>query len=261
MNINNNESGNHMKIAITDYDGTLKPLKSEVPKSNIEAIQRWRKAGNKFGIATGRNINLLEFELKNYDITLDFAICVNGAVIFDKNKNILHSVKIPPSIIKDFIELPMVKDVDNEMIVCCEWKIFSIRPYAEMPVELIPEIKLNEAAQLKDAVQFGIKFKTADEALNAAAELNKIFPMLNGNPNRNYLDINMRGVDKKYGIEKLIEIMDWTDNQILVIGDDSNDLPMIKHFNGFTVKTAAPFMHEAAVKVYNSVGDMLDNLN
>ena len=247
-----------MKIAITDYDGTLRELKEGiVPKSNVEAIQKWRKAGNKFGIATGRNISMLDFELKNYDITLDFVVCVNGAVVLDRERNILHSVRIPFSIVKDFIKLPIVTDSDNQIIVFCERNVFSIRPYSEMPIELIPKISFDELLQRDDIVQFGIKFKTPEEALKMKEDLPKIFPMLGGNPNRNYLDINMNGVNKKYGISKLLEIMSWQDCPLFVIGDDSNDLPMIKEFNGYTVKTAAPFMHEAAAKVYNSVGDML----
>ncbi len=250
-----------MKIAISDFDGTLKDFNAGVPKLNIEAIHKWRKVGNKFGIATGRNLKMLLFDLKNYDITLDFAICVNGAVIVDGDKDILHSVKIPPSVMENFIKLPMVKDVDNPMIVFCERKIFSIRPYPEMPLALTPEITLEEAAKRDDVVQFGIKFKTADEPVEAIKKLAREFPMLGGNQNRNFLDINISGVNKRYGIEKLIELMSWQDCPFFVIGDDKNDLPMIECFNGYTVKNAAPFMHEAANKVYDTVGDMLlDNL-
>ena len=249
-----------MKIAITDYDGTLRDFKSGVvPQSNIEAIQKWRKAGNKFGIATGRNISMLDFELKNYDITLDFVVCVNGAVVLDKERHILHSVRIPLSIVKEFIKLPLVTDSDNQLIVFCERKIFSIRPYSEMPIELVPKISFEDLLQREDIVQFGIKFKTAEEALKMKEDLPKIFPMLGGNPNRNYLDINMSGVDKKYGISQLLKVMNWQDCPLFVIGDDSNDLPMIEEYKGYTVKTAAPFMHEAAAKVYDSVGDMLLN--
>ena len=247
-----------MKIAITDYDGTLRDLKSGiVPKSNVEAIQQWRKAGNKFGIATGRNINMLDFELKNYDITLDFVICVNGAVVLDKERNILHSVRIPSSIVKEFIRLPLVTNTDYQIIAFCEREIFAIRPYSELPIELVPKIPLDELVKRDDIVQFGIKFKTAEESLKMKDDLPKMFPTLCGNPNRNYLDINMSGVSKKYGISQLLNIMNWQDCPLFVIGDDSNDLPMTKEYKGYTVKTAAPFMHEAAAKVYDSVGDML----
>ena len=246
-----------MKIAISDFDGTLKDFNHGVPKKNIDAIHQWRKAGNKFGLATGRNLKLLELDIKNYDITFDFIICVNGAVIVDRDKNILMSVKIPAQIKKNFFDLPLIKNSNLPMIVFCERIAFSIRPYPEMPIELIPPISFDEVVARDDVVQIGIKFETIDEPVNAIKILNEKLPTLGGNQNRNYLDVNMQGVDKKFGVEKLIEIMNWNDCEIFVIGDDKNDLPMIKHFNGYTVKTAPNFMHESAKKVYNSVGDML----
>ena len=250
-----------MKIAISDFDGTLKDFNNGVPLSNIEAIHKWRKNGNKFGIATGRNLKMLDFDLKNYDITLDFVICVNGAVIANKNREILHSIKIPQATMIEFVNLPMVRDVNNPMIVFCERTVFSIRPYPEMPLELTPEISFEEVIERDDVVQFGIKFESVEEATSARMQLEKSFPILGGNQNRNFLDINMRGVNKKYGVEKLLEIMNWQNHEVLVIGDDKNDLPMIRHYNGFTVKTAAPEVITEAAKVYETVGALLlDNI-
>ena len=250
-----------MKIAISDFDGTLKNFNNGIPSSNVEAIHRWRKAGNKFGIATGRNIKMLDFDLKNYDITLDFVICVNGGVVFNKDKEILNSVKISSEIMKDFVKLPMVRDVSNPMIVFCERTVFSIRPYPGIPLELIPEISFEEVVKREDVVQFGIKFETVEEASAANAQLEKSFPMLGGNQNRNFLDINMRGVNKRYGVDKLLEIMNWQDDEVFVIGDDKNDLPMIRKYKGYTVKNAAPEIQAEATKVYETVGALLlDNI-
>ena len=246
-----------IKIAVTDFDGTLSPFKERIPDENIKAIHKWRSAGNKFGIATGRCLDFIEFDLKNYDITLDFLICVNGAVVFNKNREILHSVTIPIDVMKEFIKLPLVKDSGLPLIVLCERNSYSIRPYPEVPADIVPTLTLEEAAAREDVVQFGIRFETVEDTVKAIAEIQKDFPMLGGNPNRNYLDINIKPVDKKYGIERLLELMHWQDNQIFVIGDDINDLPMIKHFKGFTVKNAAPLVRDAALKIYNSVGEML----
>ncbi len=244
-----------MKIAVSDFDGTLKGFDEMIPKKNIEAIQKWRAAGNKFGLATGRNLKLLEIDIKNYDITFDFIICVNGGVIADEKKEIIHSVKIPSEVRRNFLKT--VKEIKNPMIVFCEKTAYSIRPYPEMPIELIPEITFEEVIKRDDVVQFGIKFENAEEAAKSKEKLEREFSMLGGNQNRQFLDINMRGVNKKYGVEKLLEIKKWENCPIYVIGDDANDLPMISRFNGYTVKNSAQFMHKEAKKIYESVGEML----
>lgn len=251
-----------MKIAVTDFDGTLAPFNTKISRETVEAIQRWRAAGNKFGIATGRALNMLNHELRHYDITTDFLICVNGAVVFDRERNILQSMRIPRPLKQKLLALPLIKDSTYPMICFCERQSFSLRTDdAYMPSEIAPLIDQTDALERDDVVQFGVKFETSDQAASARSEIERLIPELGGNPNRQFLDINVKPVDKKFGVESLLEKMNWLDCEVLAIGDDKNDLPMINAFNGFTVRRAPKFMHEAAQKVYDSVGDMLlDNL-
>lgn len=249
-----------MKIAITDFDGTLKPFDNKIPPSTIEAVQRWRAAGNKFGIATGRELNMLNHDLRHYDITTDFLICVNGAVVFDKDRNILQSIRITRVLKERLLNLPLIRDTDYAMICFCERQSFSLRaPY--VPSEIAPPIGWRDVLERDDVVQIGIRFETPEEATDAQQLIEREIPQLGGNQNRIYLDVNVKPVDKRFGIESLIRLMNWRGDELLVIGDDKNDLPMITTFNGYTVSRAPEFMHAAARKIYDSVGDMLlDNL-
>ena len=118
-----------------------------------------------------------------------------------------------------------------------------------------------DALQLQDVVQVSMKLTTPAEAQQVSDDIHRRFPMLGGNINRSYLDINRSEADKGWGLMRMAQSGNWKDSEILAIGDDKNDLPMIERFGGFTMTTAKPFMKEAAVKVYDSVGQMLlDNL-
>ncbi len=251
-----------MKIAITDFDGTLKPFDTKIPPSTIEAVQRWRAAGNKFGIATGRELNMLNHDLRHYDITTDFLICVNGSVVFDKDRNILQSIRIERRLKERLSELPLIRDSDYAMICFCERQSFSLRADSDyVPTEIAPPIDWRDVIERDDVVQFGIKFRSTEQAEDAQLLIEREIPELGGNRNRIFLDINVKPVDKRFGVESLLEKMTWRGNELFVIGDDKNDLPMISAFNGYTVSRAPEFMHSAARKVYDSVGDMLlDNL-
>ena len=251
-----------MKIAVTDFDGTLKPFDNKIPPSTVEAIHRWRAAGNKFGIATGRELNMLNHDLRHYDITTDFLICVNGAVVFDKDRNILQSIRIERRLKERLLSMPMIRESDYAMICFCERRSFSLRTDSNyVPTEIAPPIDWGEVLERDDVVQFGIKFRSTEEAADAQKLIEREIPELGGNRNRIFLDINVKPVDKRFGVESLIGLMNWGGNELLVIGDDKNDLPMITAFNGYTVERAPEFMREAARKIYGSVGDMLlDNL-
>ena len=65
-------------------------------------------------------------------------------------------------------------------------------------------------------------------------------------------------IRKAAGMTHLLELRRWGEaKEVLVIGDDMNDLPMIRHFNGHAVANAAPEVRDAASSVFLSVGQML----
>ena len=65
-------------------------------------------------------------------------------------------------------------------------------------------------------------------------------------------------MSKAAGMTHLLELRRWGEaKEVLVIGDDMNDLPMIRHFNGHAVANAAPEVRDAASSVFLSVGQML----
>ena len=80
-----------MKIIATDFDGTLN--QNGIGREKREAIAAWRKAGNLFGIVTGRGFRSIYEVIKDTGIGYDFLICNNGAVICDSKLNILTDTK------------------------------------------------------------------------------------------------------------------------------------------------------------------------
>ena len=51
--------------------------------------------------------------------------------------------------------------------------------------------------------------------------------------------------------------MQWQSCPMLVIGDDTNDLPMLQHYHGYTVDRARETIKAQASGVYTDVGAML----
>ena len=43
-----------MKIAASDYDGTLF-RNDEISAADVDGVNKWTAAGNKFGVVTGRD--------------------------------------------------------------------------------------------------------------------------------------------------------------------------------------------------------------
>ena len=80
-----------MKIIATDYDGTLNH--NGIDDKKRSAIMEWRRAGNLFGVVSGRGIKSLLEVIEGKDFEYDFLIANNGAIIFDKELNVLAETR------------------------------------------------------------------------------------------------------------------------------------------------------------------------
>ena len=248
-----------MKIAFSDYDGTLSVPHEGVAAETITAIHEWRSAGNKFGIVTGRDHSLIAMETRAHNIPVDFYICCNGAAIHQPDGTPILSTPLSCAVMKDFFHSEHVCNYTDGMLFFTPERAYTYRLRTDVPPSfLTPLSEIEEALHLKDVVQMGMRFRDRDETLAAFAAIDADFPnVFTGNMNRQFLDLNRAGINKSTGIADFIRHMGWESHELLIIGDDRNDLAMIEEYGGYTVRRAQPFMHEAARAVYDSVGAML----
>ena len=76
--------------------------------------------------------------------------------------------------------------------------------------------------------------------------------------NRGTLDIVARGVSKQTGVEAAAA---WLKaNEVYVIGDDYNDLPMIEGLNGLAMSSGVEAVKAAASRLFDTVDACLDYL-
>ena len=64
-----------MKIIATDFDGTLS-YNGRVSDEDKDAIHRFRAAGNKFGIVTGRDVEAAQWIKPENGLEFDYLITV-----------------------------------------------------------------------------------------------------------------------------------------------------------------------------------------
>ena len=248
-----------MKIACSDYDGTLFSVTAGIPDETLDAIRAWRAVGHKFGIVTGRNHSLIQMEIDAYDIPFDFLICSNGASLHTADGTAFARTPLPHNAMVHLFQSRHIRSYDGGMLFFTPARAYVYRHRDDAPSSHLTTLaRLEDALELNDMVQMGLAFQNQEEPCIAFAEIEADFPnVFTGNINRQYLDLNRKGVNKHQGIADLLRHKNWGDAKLFVIGDDRNDLPMIKAYHGYTVESAQPFMHEAAHAVYASVGAML----
>lgn len=257
-----------MKIAASDYDGTLF-REEKISVEDVEGVKKWRAAGNKFGVVSGRDYGMLMPQLKHYGIESDYAVCNNGGIICKVDGTVLWQGDIPRETLAEIAKESCVQNsfhfafsAADTTYLCHESEGSWIMREAKQWDFQIKNISEDEIKNLPQIHQFSLGYVTAEESFAASEILNKKYgEIIHAYPNRCSLDITPKNVSKRQGIEKLLELMKWNGAEIFAIGDEINDLPMIEAFNGFTVDTARKEIQEKVRKVYGGVGKMLvDNL-
>ncbi|MGX8852663.1 HAD-IIB family hydrolase [Amedibacillus sp. YH-ame10] len=247
-----------MKIVASDYDGTLR-TQEYVDKKDIEMIRKFRKAGNMFGIVTGRSMESIKQEIKNNEIEFDFIVANNGGVIYDREFQKLQCLYMDFHKALDIISY--IKEVD-----CASYVIndgyhrykFSIdeqqvdHKYANMPDQNFREEEVLDNGKIAQLV---ISLNDSELADEIAHHINVHFKgYAVAYVNINCVDIVPAGVSKAEGLYFIENEYHLCHEDIYAIGDSFNDVPMIQEFHGCAVAHARTVIKEQAEAVYASVG-------
>ena len=101
-----------LKVAASDYDGTL--FRNDIITArDAEAIRKWRAAGHKFGVVSGRDHGMLMPQLKHYGVEYDYLACNNGGLISDDQERVLWEARIEPA------TAAMAAGAQNTMPISC----------------------------------------------------------------------------------------------------------------------------------------------
>jgi Cof subfamily protein (haloacid dehalogenase superfamily) len=252
-----------MKIVASDFDGTLFYKDKCVSQDDLDSIARWQTAGNMFGIATGRGLSLIMKRLRQFKVPFDFLVCTNGATIFDAKLQVLSSHPMPVLAMPTLLNEPIVRK-SHYILFFTTREAMIYRPYEEFKNDLkeleIPEINVHDMHQLQDVIQVSLLYSTIEETMQARDILQKKFVnIFHINRNRCFIDITIDGIDKGVGLQEMLQLQHWEKEPLLTIGDDENDLPMLERFYGYTVRSAMPIIRQKVIKVYDSVGSLLDD--
>ena len=255
-----------MKFLASDYDGTLR-LAQQVEPATAARVAQFQNHGHRFGIVTGRALNTIYDEAHHNQIDPDVFICSNGALIADRYKNILDAHWIPFDRACALIEY--LKQSDFESFTFCNGEnsgYHANEHIVQSPRSLERREKffsktIGEAEVLARGRMISLAAWISDRGRMAEmqAEIQERFgDAVESYLNRGTLDIVARGVSKQTGVEQAAA---WLKaDEVYVIGDDYNDLPMIKGLHGFAMSSGVEAVKAAASQLFDTVDDCLDYL-
>lgn len=239
-----------------DIDGTLVSFKTHrVPESTKKAIRELRAKGVKVFVATGRMLAMLGVL---DDIEFDGYITYNGGCCVDGKRNEIFSHPIPVEELKALEEhlkndhFPVSYMRKDGMFVN---ELAKIVTDVAAHVNVEPPVVMPPAEVVKEPVYQLCIYLEDDDKLQHILR-NVLTDCISNRWISWFADVNVRGVTKQLGIDKILEHFGLPLETSMAFGDAGNDIPMIRHAAiGVAMGNASEQAKEAADYVTESVDD------
>ena len=250
------------KLLAIDMDGTFLNDDRNISEQNINAVKRIAREGIKVVVCSGRVPFLLRPILREMPDKQAF-IALNGGIIFDDNNKIIYSAEIDENTVFEVIDM-LRKNFDGIYyhffhgdIACAERFESIIRRYYERNF-LLPRENRMDFRILADSKKYikenKCKIRKMEIYDDSGVILCKIKDKLGNLPGIEVVDsgkfgleITKQGVNKGTALEILAKHYEFSIDECIAIGNDGNDLEMIKKAGlGIAVSNAKDYIRLAA---------------
>lgn len=228
-----------MKLLIADLDGTLYPKKDvKNPNqldANIKAVKRWVAEGNKFAVATARGLHHYPVLRKTLGFDVNFIGGNGAAVRLETGEEVIKTV--PYSIFIDLcrfvldnkINASVATGVHNKWVWsskdCFPIGLNIFRPGVEETIE-VADLDAIDPTEGTDRIQIFVPEADLNSLRSQIEERN--YPVSITTSDTYMIDIGPENSSKGITVMELRDRFGVLPDDIIVVGDSENDIPMFK---------------------------------
>ena len=222
-----------IRLLVSDVDGTLVDKDKNLTPATIDAVARVRAAGIGFSIISARPMSGLRPLLDTLALDGDVA-AFNGGIVFRRDGTIVRHVTIPADAAREAMMLARESEVAT-------WVFTGDRWYADDPdgphtaserraSAQEPEVTDDPDALLDRADKITFVSDDADALHALYARIHTAIGdrATVAQSQTYYLDVTAKQANKGDGIAALADAVGVTLSDTAAIGDQANDLPMLK---------------------------------
>lgn len=244
-------------LLASDLDGTLihwpTPTVSDYDR---EAISKFRKAGNKFVVITGRSYGGAKWGMDVDDFPeIDAMLCLNGAYAMRPDGSEIYDKRTKYTGGREFVEL--IKESGAGYL-----NLDIGQDNYPIDIGQTPEgmkfMPVEELLQIDTFTAFTTGYDTLEKASKASHDISEKFgDMVKPLQNHSSVDMPGKGIDKGSGALFAAETFGIDEDKIYTVGDNLNDMHMIERFHGNAISHAPEALKEKAERTVDYVGDVI----
>lgn len=229
-----------MKILVSDFDNTFYSDIFEYDK-NILAVKRFVEHGNMFVIATSRNLDNLLDDLDGYDVPYSYLICLDGAMIYNKDLEVIDR-----------------KDIDHSVVKLIFDRLDQDRNIHETWIDTGRSYTIDTDVPAGSIVARPLDY---DKACFLLQELLYDFPMIHGYIGEHWMRIYDKSANKGNAVSLLEKYGHFNHDDIYTIGSSMNDLSMLSRYRGYAISNSLDDVKRVCVGEVSSVYELIDMID
>lgn len=225
-----------LKLIASDLDGTLLKNHRWISPANHQALLKAHQAGIKIAIATGRPYQLVKQIRKELPF-VDAFILNNGASIYQPAPGrMVFEKHLDETTVQALIDYANTHAIDLEIHThdalyikgATRWAYFNefIESFSPGTAPILKDILDYHPTQPATKVMFIEPDKTRYEALKSTLQSWQDVSVIQSQ--KAYVDINVKGVSKGDALTAYAELTGISPDQIMAIGDQENDISMLR---------------------------------
>ncbi|WP_108652508.1 Cof-type HAD-IIB family hydrolase [Dongshaea marina] len=219
------------KVVVSDLDGTLFNQAHQISPYTRQVIHQLLDQGYKFILATGRHHQDVQKIRSQLGIDC-FLITSNGAMVHDKQDNLIHTQSIEPKLVAKLLEIERPTGVHANIYRGDEWFVEQESPdLLEFHPDSAFSYQLCDFRSLDKEGTTKLFFSGSHEELLA---LEKVFEAQLGDKLHiafslpTCLEVMAKGVNKGSALEAVLKVKGFKAEQSVAFGDGMNDYEMLK---------------------------------
>lgn len=242
-----------LKLVVSDLDDTLIHKDEHLSKEVIEKVLILRERGIDFSFATGR----MPYRALNYarDISLNIPFVANNGSILFQNREMIFCKKLPARPLRETIRECMDSNPEFTVLFSYEDRERPLRATHWIRERQHRYLGYDEPLGCGDGVweQEVHKIYVVDEGKTGS--IGELARTLRTKPElASYfqygefsMEIVASGVSKATGVQRLIQFMGYDRQEVMAIGDHTNDIEVLRLAGiGVAVANAVPELKNAA---------------
>jgi len=216
-----------IKIVFFDIDDTLRVKDTGyMPASIQQVFKTLKEKGVLVGIASGRGIFGVVPEIR--ELKPDFFVTLNGAYVEDKKGQVVSEQAIPQNIVEKYIAWTKEVGIEYGLVGSHGAALSARSPMINQAIDVVyQDLPVDPDFYQSEKIYQMWTFEDQGDSLQLPADLSGDLRLVRWHPNSS--DVVSIAGSKATGVQKVIEKLGLKPENLLVFGDELNDLELFDY--------------------------------